>query len=478
LFVPDPYDPEGITSSRELTPEEVAKIKTTEIAASGDMDAWTKRVLEDFTVGRGVFSGDKVLSAAQAATDPLSYYIGQTYTGGGGTSYQLNFDPKTGKPTVTASGFSTSDAGLIMPVIMLASNFLMPGVGSALTSTFLEAGLGELASQVVSRSVLSGVTSGIMAEASGGNFGDGFMKGALSGAISAGVAPMIQTALPSDLSPAVANTLTKAGTAVVTAVANGQDPGKVLSTVLLNSAVSNGLSLAAGETGLSTGDAKLLTSVLAPVVTQLVTNGNISGDTLMNTVLMAGSSILANVGSDAVSNATTLKTGNESESTGGDVSSIVNGDNINSVNQLTSGNTANQVTGALSLLSNNDLGNDTVNDVASTVGSGLGTLSAANAMGNKLTSLTKTTAPKVNNTKGNVKGAFGVNKPVIPTKIAAKSVPTVNASLAKKTVPTKVNVANLTPVKKTVTPPTKVDVSKLRPLTKMSGLTALKQTPR
>jgi hypothetical protein len=171
-----------------------------------------------------------------------------------------------------------------------------------------------------------------------------------------------------------------------------------------------------------------------------------------------------------------LKTGNESDSTNGDVSSIVNGDNINSVNQLTSGNTANQVTGALSLLSNNDLGNDTVNDVASTVGSGLGALSAANTMGNKLTSLTKTTEPKVSKTKGNVKGAFGVNKPVIPTKIAAKSVPTVNTSLAKKAAPTKVNVANLTPVKKTVTPPTKVDVSKLRPLTKMSGLTALKQT--
>jgi len=476
LSVPNAYDPEGPGSSRELTPDEIARVKTTEIAASGESDGYTKRVLEDFVVGRGVFAGDKVLSPAMAMNDPLSYTIGQTYTGGGGTNYELKFDPKTGKPQVTASGFSTSDAGTIMPIIMLASNFLMPGIGSALTSTFVEAGLGELASQIVSKSVISGVTSGIMAEASGGDFGDGFFKGALSGAISAGVAPMIQTALPSDLSPAVANTLTKAGTAVVTAVANGQDPGKVLGTVLLNSAVSNGLSLAAGETGLSTGDAKLLTSVLAPVVTQLVTNGNISGDTLLNTVMMAGSSILANVGSDAVNKAVTLTTGDESDSAAGAVSSLVNSDNINSVNQLTSGNTANQVTGALSLLSNNDFGNDTVNDVASTIGSGLGALSAANTMGNKLTSLTKTTEPKVSKTKGNVKGAFGVNKPVIPTKIAAKLVPTVNTSLAKKTVPTKVDVANLTPVKKTVTPPLKVDVSKLRPLTKMSGLTALKQT--
>ena len=475
-FSSDPSNPEAISHQRTLTPDEIARVKTTEIAASGESDGYTKRVLEDFVVGRGIFAGDKPLTSTMAINDPLSYTIGQTYTGGGGTNYELKFDPKTGKPQVTASGFSTSDAGTIMPIIMLASNFLMPGVGSALTSTFLEAGLGELASQVVSRSVLSGITSGIMAEASGGDFGDGFFKGALSGAISAGVAPMIQTALPSDLSPAVANTLTKAGTAVVTAVANGQDPGKVLGTVLLNSAVSNGLSLAAGETGLSTGDAKLLTSVLAPVVTQLVTNGNISGDTLLNTVMMAGSSILANVGSDAVNKAVTLTTGNESDSAAGAVSSLVNTDNINSVNQLTSGNTANPVTGALSLLSNNDFGNSTVNDFASTIGSGLGALSNANAVGNKLTSLTKTTEPKVSKTKGNVKGAFGVNKPVIPTKIAAKSVPTVNASLAKKTVPTKVNVANLTPIKKTATPPQKVDVSKLRPLTKMSGLTALKQT--
>jgi hypothetical protein len=475
-FSSDPSNPEAISHRRPLTDDEIARVKVVEHAGTGESDPWTQRVIEDFKVGRGIFAGDKPLTSVMAENDPLSYTIGQTYTGGGGTDYRLTIDPATGKPKVTASGFSTSDADIIMPVIMLASNFLMPGIGSALTSTFASAGLGQVASQVVASSVISGVTSGIMAEATGGDFGDGFLKGALTGAISAGVAPMIQSALPTDLSPAVANTLTKAGTAVVTAAANGQDPGKVLGTVLLNSAVSGGLSLAAGEIGLSTSDAKLLTSTLGPVVSQLVTNGNISGDTLMNTVLMAGSNILANVGSDAVNKVVTLATGDESDSAAGAVSSLVN--NIDNISQLTSNDTSGQITGALGLLSNSNFGNDTINNFASTIGSGLGTLSKASEMGTKLASLANTPATKVSRTKGNLTGAFGLNKKTAPAKIAAKSVPTVNTSLAKKTAPLKVNVANLTPVKKSATPPKKIDVSKLKPLTKTSGLTALKQTPR
>jgi hypothetical protein len=51
---------------------------------------------------------------------------------------------------VSASGFTTSDADSIMPIIMIASNLLLPGAGSKLSSALLDAGMSELTSQIVS----------------------------------------------------------------------------------------------------------------------------------------------------------------------------------------------------------------------------------------------------------------------------------------------------------------------------------------
>jgi hypothetical protein len=522
----DPYNSEAPAHVRPLTADEVARVKVIEHQAAGEQDAWTQRVVEDFTVGRGIFAGDKPLTQTLATSDPLSYTIGQTYTGEGGTDYQLKFDSTTNKPIVTANGFSTSDAGLIMPVIMLASNFLMPGVGSALTSSLASAGLGQVASQVVSSAIISGVTSGVMAEATGGDFGDGFLKGALTGAISAGVAPTIQTALPSDLSPIVSNTLTKAGTAAVTAAASGKDPGDALTNSLLSSAVSGGLSVLSDQVNISSGEAKVLSSSLSPIVSELVTTGKVSDNALLQTVLMAGSTILANTDSNAVKDPVTLKVGDETSSTTGALTSILNDQDIEDISDIATGDTNQKVTGALSLLSNNkvgneaidnttkavgsvlnsknldlvtkltsdsdvdkvtgaltllgnkDYGNETANNIASSITAGLGTLGTAAAMGNKLTGLTKFSGPKVSTRRANLTGALGVNKTstkVAPKTVAktnlslAKSVPKFNPSLAKtsvaaKTAPKKIDISKLTPVKTTAAPPKKMDVSKLRPL--------------
>lgn len=459
---------DGETSTRkELTADQVAKIKTQEVLTGGEGETSTYRTIDDLVTGKGLFANGKLLTAQDAVDNPIAYTIGSTYTGGGGTSYDLKFDPKTGKSVVSANGFTTSDADTIMPIIMIASNFLLPGVGSMLTSTLVEAGMSEIVSQVVSKSIINGVTSGIMAEASGGDFGDGFLKGSITGAISAGVAPMISTALPSDLSPAVSSALTKAGTAAITALATGTDVGTAIGTQLLNSAVGTGLSSVTGEMGLSTADAKLLNSVLTPVVTQLVTNGNVNDATLMNAVLLAGSTILANTGSDTVSNVSTLTTGTDADKT----------------------------VGGLNLLASTT-GNETLTDLASTVGTGLGAVSTATGLLNKATSLTKPVT-KVNKTKANLTGALRTNTPKTTTttrtaavkpaalntlnaaKTTASAVkPTALGALntTKKTMsaqqmsqmkatkpPAQVNVANLTPVKKS-TPPQRVDVKTLIPV--------------
>jgi chemotaxis protein CheY-P-specific phosphatase CheC len=440
---------DGETSTRkELTPDQVAKIKTEEIMGSGGeggSDAYIRRTIDDLVTGKGLFANGKMLTQQDAVDNPIDYYIGTTYTGAGGTGYQLKFDPKTGKSIVSANGFTTSDAESIMPIIMIASNFLMPGVGSMLTSTLVDAGMSEIVSQVVSKAVINGVTSGVMAEASGGKFGDGFLKGSITGAISAGVAPMISTALPSDLSPAVSGALTRAGTAAITALATGTDVGTAIGTQLLNSAVNTGLGAVTGGIGLSTADAKLLNSVLTPVVTQLVTNGNVNDATLMNAVLLAGSTVLANTGSNTVNNVSTLTTGSDADKT----------------------------VGGLNLLAS-ESGNETINNIASTVNTGLGAVSTATGLLNKATSLTKPVT-KVNKTRANLTGALRTNTPT--TRTAAVKPAALGAlNTAKKTLsaqqmsqlksskpPPKVNVANLTPIKK---PPQRVDVKTLIPVKK------------
>jgi hypothetical protein len=440
---------DGETSTRkELTPDQVAKIKTQEVLTGGEGETSTYRTIDDLVTGKGLFANGKLLTAQDAIDNPIAYTIGSTYTGGGGTNYELKFDPKTGKSVVSANGFTTSDAESIMPIIMIASNFLLPGAGSLLSSTLLEAGMSEFVADIVTKSVLNGVTSGIMAEASGGKFGDGFLKGAVTGAVSAGVAPTISTALPSDLSPAMNTALTKATTAFISATLNGQDGTKALGTSLLGSATSGGLGLVAGETGLSSADAKLLTTTLSPVLNSLILNGNVDNNTLFNTALMAGSTILANTGSSALSNVTTLTTGTDAEKS----------------------------VGGLNILAN-ETGNETLTDLASTVNTGLGAVSTATGLLNKATALTNTPKTKVNTTRANLTGALRTNTPktTTTTRTAAVKPAALGAlNTTKKTIsaqqmsqmkaskpPAQVNVANLTAIKK---PPQRVDVKTLIPV--------------
>jgi hypothetical protein len=172
----------------------------------------------------------------------------------------------------------------------------------------------------------------------------------------------------------------------------------------------------------------------------------------MNAVLLAGSTVLANTDSTGVTNVTNLTTGDD------------DGDDTTS-------------TSGLNVLATN---------AGNVVGTGLAAASTATGLLNKATSLTKPVT-KVNKTKANLTGALRTNKPTVAAvkpsalstlnkaKTAAVKPAALSTLNAAKT-PTKVNVANLTPIK-TTSAPRKVDVSTLKPLTKMSGLTALKQTP-
>jgi len=107
-------------ATRLLTPEEAARIRTEEITGTGDdSGSYTRRVLDDVVTGRGVvYDGKSKVEGSQLAA-------GSTYTGKGGTSYQITYDEQ-GKPRFTTTGFSTSALGTIAPLLQIAS--FIPGV--------------------------------------------------------------------------------------------------------------------------------------------------------------------------------------------------------------------------------------------------------------------------------------------------------------------------------------------------------------
>ena len=151
-------------------------------------------------------------------------------------------------------------------------------------------------------------------------------------------------------------------------------------------------------------------------------------------------------------------------------------DTVGNVSTLTTGSDADKTIGGLNLLANTT-GNETLTDLASTVGTGLGAVSTATGLLNKATALTNTPKTKVNKTRANLTGALRTNTPktTTTTRTAAVKPAALGAlNTAKKTLtsqqisqlkasrpPAKVNVANLTAIKK---PPQRVDVKTLIPV--------------
>jgi hypothetical protein len=108
-------DSEGLGAQRRvLTPEEASKVKSSTVM-SGDSES-TQYTPLNIALNKGIFdqNGKQI-----SATNQLD--LGSTYTGPGGTSYQLTFDPTTGKPAFKTTGFTTSDAAALGPLTTMAS---------------------------------------------------------------------------------------------------------------------------------------------------------------------------------------------------------------------------------------------------------------------------------------------------------------------------------------------------------------------
>ena len=96
----------GNEQTRVLTPEEAAKVK-----ADTSYEGTTYQPIQT-AIGKGIFD-----SNGRQISDSSQLNIGDTYTGPGGTIYNLTIDPKTGKPAFSTTGVSTSNVGDLSGVL-------------------------------------------------------------------------------------------------------------------------------------------------------------------------------------------------------------------------------------------------------------------------------------------------------------------------------------------------------------------------
>ncbi len=116
--VQDPNNPES-TTTRILTPDEVANIRTESV--TGPDGESVRTFAEDVLTGRSLYSGDQLVNATNQITEGLSFDIGVTFTGPDSTRYKLIINPTTGKPEFTAYYSSTSDMDKVNSILTMAS---------------------------------------------------------------------------------------------------------------------------------------------------------------------------------------------------------------------------------------------------------------------------------------------------------------------------------------------------------------------
>ena len=158
-----------------------------------DLSKYKPTEVEETVEGEGAPIIQKVTKRINPETGKeFTPGFGATYTGQGGTGYNVEFDSE-GKPKFYTSGINTSDAGKIMPLLMMATlpfggvGGLLGGASSSLAGGIASLGIPQAAANIGANALLSGAVQGGISKLTGGDFSKGFRSGALSGGIGAGV---------------------------------------------------------------------------------------------------------------------------------------------------------------------------------------------------------------------------------------------------------------------------------------------------
>jgi hypothetical protein len=173
---------------------------------------------------------------------------------------------KDGTPVLVASSEKAGLGKVLQDVAPLASvmlPFVLPGIGSALSSGLASAGGSALASGSLANAALTqGIMSGGIGALTGKDFGKSFLSGVIGNPISAGIGML----LPAGMDPNVARAITGAGTGVVKGALQGGDLDDLLKQGVLSGLTSYGLGEATKNLGLTPQQLNMATGVVAPLI--------------------------------------------------------------------------------------------------------------------------------------------------------------------------------------------------------------------
>jgi len=297
---------QGITDVSEL-----AKYKPTEVTYS-----------EPSPEGGGTIERTETKYIDPATGKEFVPYLGATYTGEGGTNYQVKVD-ESGKPVFSTTFEDTSDKQEVGMVLAFAAAVVAPQIlpeligstvggvelamlggeavaGTGLTGSLMAAGVPASIAPYAASMVVNGTFNGVMAEASGGDFNKGFASG-IAPVIGQITANAVNSALAEFNLPAGIDKA--AGNAVMQLVAKGEiDP-----TQVITAGVAPTLSKAIQDaTGLNAAQTKL---VLDTVVTQGKNLEALMNPSTAVNFVMQNKGLFDNLGLDAASGAKNIQTG-------------------------------------------------------------------------------------------------------------------------------------------------------------------------
>jgi hypothetical protein len=117
-----------------------------------------------------------ITSLSQLPPTDTSTRFGATYTGEGGTVYEIQKDPTTGAITTSTWGRTTSDKGNIVAALSIGAGLL--GIPTQLGMSLLGAGANTIAAGALGGGLFGGAAAGL----TGGNILQGALMGAAGGA--------------------------------------------------------------------------------------------------------------------------------------------------------------------------------------------------------------------------------------------------------------------------------------------------------
>lgn len=151
----------------------------------------------------------------------------------------------------------------LAPIISMALPYMLPGVGAALSSSLAGIGGSSLASgTLLNQALTQGIISGGLTTLGGGQFEKGFIGGAVAPVVGAGISSM----LPTGIDPALAKTLTTAGTGAVRGALQGGDFSDILKGGITSGLADYGVNTALGASGLTPQQLNFVTGIAAPLL--------------------------------------------------------------------------------------------------------------------------------------------------------------------------------------------------------------------